>query len=186
MADIEGPSTGPTTPLGAPSLATLLGLLPPPGFSSVAIPIPKSSLYLNNPMLTEEPASISKPVSAPTSPSVLPAPLKKAEPNGAFTLLIVNDNPIDRKVCHWPSYVTVTLSRLHGDHIDYDDINTMFLPRFSPKSARDGASHTKWPKMARRLSICISEIQSSSDVSSWVSSNGCLKAASRSHANYFG
>ncbi|KAF7522322.1 hypothetical protein G7054_g12167 [Neopestalotiopsis clavispora] len=49
-------------------------------------------------MLTEEPASISKPVSAPTSPSVLPAPLKKAEPNGAFTLLIVNDNPIDRKI----------------------------------------------------------------------------------------
>ncbi|ETS80763.1 hypothetical protein PFICI_08292 [Pestalotiopsis fici W106-1] len=97
MADIEGPSTGPTTPLGAPSLASFLGLLPPPGFSSIAIPIPKGSIYLN-PMLTEEPSSITKPVSAPTSPSVLPAPPKKAEPNGAFTLLIVNDNPIDRKI----------------------------------------------------------------------------------------
>ncbi|KAK6198419.1 eukaryotic translation initiation factor 3 subunit E [Pestalotiopsis sp. IQ-011] len=102
MADIQGPGTGPptttTTPLSA-SLTALLGqLLPTPGFSSIAIPIPRGSVYLNNPMLTEEPYPITKPVNAPTSPSLLPAPPKKAEPNGAFTLLIVNDNPIDRKI----------------------------------------------------------------------------------------
>ncbi|KAI1879654.1 hypothetical protein JX265_002608 [Neoarthrinium moseri] len=115
MADIQGPSTplggGPPSPLLDP--LTALGLLPPPGFTSVAIPLPRGSLYLrplDTPRTTPSSSSSSPAAAAafitasPSSirPTVgarrrLPAP-SKPEPNGAYTLLIVDDNPIQRKI----------------------------------------------------------------------------------------
>jgi hypothetical protein len=97
MADIGGPSTDTPKPLGGPF--TTFGLLAAPGFSSVAIPVPRGSLYLN-PVLTSEPAPILYPSNTPSqkaSPRSLPPP-RKPEQNGAYTLLIVDDNPVDRKV----------------------------------------------------------------------------------------
>ncbi|KAH6654526.1 CheY-like superfamily [Truncatella angustata] len=88
----------PLAPLGSGALAAL-GLIPPTGFSSVAIPVPRGSLYLDR-VITTEPA----PISSTPSPSqktagrTLPSRLKRAGFNGAFTLLIVNDNPVDRKI----------------------------------------------------------------------------------------
>ncbi|KAK9418062.1 putative Response regulatory domain-containing protein [Seiridium unicorne] len=99
MAEIRTPSTSPTTPLGGPF--TSFGLISAPGFSSIAIPIPHGSLYLS-PMVSAEPAPITIPVNLPsraTSNRRLPPPPQKPESNGAYTLLIVNDNPVDRKVC---------------------------------------------------------------------------------------
>ncbi|KAM0812749.1 putative Response regulatory domain-containing protein [Seiridium cardinale] len=98
MAEIRTPSTSPTTPLGGP--LTSFGLISAPGFSSIAIPIPHGSLYLS-PMVSAEPAPITIPVNLPsrgTSNRRLPPPPQKPKSNGAYTLLIVNDNPVDRKI----------------------------------------------------------------------------------------
>ena len=96
--------------------ATSLGLLPPPGFSSIAIPLPAPSLYLNtfttapvNPLGEPEDGDQDEP-----SPPILLPPSRASslsarssigrrqpvppKPKGAYTLLCVDDNHVNQKV----------------------------------------------------------------------------------------
>ncbi|KAK8034458.1 hypothetical protein PG993_009453 [Apiospora rasikravindrae] len=98
--------------------ATSLGLLPPPGFSSIAIPLPTPSLYLN-PFTTapvnpfgqpddeeEEEEGYSPPILFPPSRASSSsrsswARRQPAPPvaKGAYTLLCVDDNRVNQKPC---------------------------------------------------------------------------------------
>lgn len=95
--------------------ATSLGLLPQPGFSSIAIPLPAPSLYLR-PFTTtpvnpfgqpdeDEEDSYSPPILLPPSRSSSSARSSMARKQlappvikGAYTLLCVDDNRVNQKV----------------------------------------------------------------------------------------
>ncbi|KAK8038093.1 hypothetical protein PG994_014860 [Apiospora phragmitis] len=97
--------------------ATSLGLLPPPGFSSIAIPLPAPSLYLSpfttapvnpfgQPDDDEEeyeylPPIILPPSRASSSTRSSTARRQPAPPvaKGAYTLLCVDDNRVNQKPC---------------------------------------------------------------------------------------
>ncbi|KAK6834587.1 hypothetical protein PG995_008248 [Apiospora arundinis] len=96
--------------------ATSLGILPPPGFSSIAIPLPTPSLYLNT--FTTAPVNpFGEPDDGdedePSPPILLPPSrasslsvraslarrqLASPKPKGAYTLLCVDDNRVNQKL----------------------------------------------------------------------------------------
>ncbi|KAH8673525.1 CheY-like superfamily [Xylariales sp. PMI_506] len=91
----------PTTPQSA-SLMTS-GLLPSPGFSAIAIPIPNGSLYLNSSTgaTTTLPSSTLSVGRHHYRTEVRPAlTLPENAARSAYTLLIVDDNPVQRMILH--------------------------------------------------------------------------------------